>query len=116
MSLATDILAGINPQLVITAPDGQKLYVPIAPDPADGSAPSDSLWPNGFKVSLAINGVPQNDPNVYTSPTTYFVHQAPTLLTAPGPAQISWGAWVFFIATVALVPLISAYAFGKRRT
>lgn len=93
MSLLDDLKNSViaaNPQLVVTAPDGQKLYVPISPEKSDGTSDGSSLWPNGFKISLAVGNAPTAG-DVTTSPTDFFYQQSPVLLTAPGPAGIPWG-------------------------
>lgn len=113
MSLLSQALGTIKPKLIITAPDGKKLYVDVADQSVSGDGGS-SLWPNGFKVSLGSGEAPISDPNVTTSPSTFFVQQSPVLLSAPGPLEVPWGVWLFVLGVLTLLPLAAVYFIAKK--
>ena len=106
LSSGLGLVAAIKPQIVVTAPNGQKLYLDASPSPSDPSAQGATLWPNGFSVSLKTGGVPANDPNVTDSPTVFFAQQSPTILAAPGPLGVSWGFWVTGAVLLAALPYL----------
>lgn len=50
-----------KPHIVITAPDGEQLWVPVSIPTGGGSSSETSLWPNGFKLSLVLQDMPQSE-------------------------------------------------------
>ncbi len=87
MSVLTQLLAQIGGEalnktglhVVITAPDGEKLFVPVTM-PTAGEGDSRSLWPSGYKIGLALGDVP-NLPNVTTAAGSFLARKSlPVLL------------------------------------
>lgn len=109
-SYALPILQQIKPSVVITAPDGQKLYIDVTPS-ADNASQS-TLWPNGFGVSLATGNTPVAS-NVTQSPGDFFLSQSPTLLAAPGPLGITWLIWIGLLVSIIAFPFILHHLFKK---
>lgn len=105
-----NLVAQVHPQLVIKAPNGDRLYIDVTPGPNGQN--STSLWPNGFTVGLDAGQVP-TDANVTTNPSAFFLRQSPTLLSAPGFGGVSWGAWLFLAVAIALLPLVGVYLWKK---
>lgn len=86
----------LSPKVTVTAPDGETLYLDPLSDTGESSPVS--LWPAGFRVGIRPGAVPVDDPKATDSPSTFLIHQAPTLLRAPGPYGISWGGWLALTA------------------
>lgn len=111
-SEASKYIAAIKPKIVLTAPNGQKLYIDATPAPGNDSAPDATLWPKGFSVGLKSGDTPVAD-NITESPTKFFVQQSPVILSAPGPVGISWGIWIVLLIGLILLPLAGIYLFKK---
>lgn len=112
-SYALPLLRGIKPHVILTAPNGQELWIDVTPPQVAGqSDTAPSLWPNGFKTSLGT-GEPPALPNVTTSAPQYFAQQAPTLLSAPGFLGVAWGVWLAVAVFFAVLPLVGIYLWKK---
>ena len=96
------MVAAFKPKIVLTAPDGQQLWIDPVSAPGDDAGPS--LWPAGFKVSLKFGEIPTTDPAVTPSAPAFLANQSATLAAAPGPGCIPWGYWVAGLSIIALLP------------
>ena len=97
-----NVLDYTQPKVVLTAPDGSQLWIdPLASQQA-GETGGTSLWPQGFKVTLAAGATP-TAPNVTDSPAKFISGQGLALLQAPGPLGISWLVWT---AITIAVPIL----------
>jgi len=109
---AKPILNGIKPHVVLTAPNGERLFIDVTP-PADSAPETDTtLWPNGFKLSLATGNPPQTS-DVTTSPGTFFLNQSPALLNAPGPLGFTWSDWLVISLMITLIPFLGYHLLKK---
>lgn len=89
MSLLSTI-ASLQPKVVLTAPDGNQLWIdPVPAGDGDGA----SLWPAGFKLSLKFGPTPAADPAVTDSPPAFLASQTPPILALPGPLGVPIGLY-----------------------
>lgn len=108
-------LAYFKPKVVITAPDGTKLW--IDPMAAVSTAPGSggpSLWPAGLSVSIQTGDAPPESNTDTTSVPTFAGRQAWTLANAPGPLGVPYIAWMA-AGAFALAVGIVAYKKGRRK-
>lgn len=73
---------------VITAPNGQKLYV----DPL-GAAGGSSSWPAGYGATATFAAAVPDDGQSTDSSLKFALGQLPTIAAAPGPLGVRWGFW-----------------------
>jgi hypothetical protein len=94
-----DYVGALQPQVVLTAPDGSQLWVDATPR----AGPPSPLWPQGFTASVRFGAPPAG---VSTSPGRFFLAQGPTLLRAPGPFGVPWWGWLAGLGVLAALPYL----------
>jgi len=88
MSLLTQLLSNVGgvavdtfkPHVVITAPDGEQLWIPVS-IPNSGGSGDDSSLLSGFKIKLAFQSIPSAD-HITDSTLSFASSQSLPLLTA----------------------------------
>lgn len=108
-------IAYLKPKVVITAPDGTKLWIdPLAAVSTAPGTGGPSLWPSGLSASIATGDAPPESATDTSSVPAFAGRQAVVILNAPGPLGVSYAVWLG-VAAFALAIGIVAYKKGRRK-
>lgn len=88
-------IAYLKPKVVITAPNGQKLWIdPLADVSTSPGQGGPSLWPSGLSVSMTTGDTPPESDTDTSSVPNFAGKQAVVLVEAPGPLGLPYSAWL----------------------
>ena len=98
---AIDAIAGLQPKIIVTAPDGKQLWYDPGLTDSGGDTPSVLA---GFKVTLGFGAAPDHA-DVTESVASFASSEALRLSLLPGPLGIPWLGWIVgsVVATAILI-------------